>query len=184
MKPDQLFPQDETFVIRPSRDEDVEAMVAIYRYHAWKGVDQAPLYDSPQVEDIKRRRKNMSRHRLPHIVAELDGKIAGYAYAVPFRKRPAYRYVVKHSIYVDPNYLHRGIGRKLLTGLLDACAAAGFRQIIGYVDATNDASIHLHESLGFDQAGRLASIGFKNGSWVDSIIMQRTLGLGDAAPPR
>jgi phosphinothricin acetyltransferase len=173
----------DAIIIRPSRDDDVEAMLEIYRYHAWKGVDRAPLYESPLVEDIKRRRKNMSRHRLPHIVAETSGQVVGYAYAVPFRKRPAYRYVVKHSIYVDPNKLHRGIGRGLLAGLLDACAAAGFRQIIGYIDATNEASLQLHRSFGFVEAGHLKAVGFKNGTWVDSIVVQRPLGLGDASSP-
>jgi L-amino acid N-acyltransferase YncA len=173
----------EPIVIRPSREDDVETMLSIYRYHAWQGVDRATLYEAPQVEDIKRRRKNMSRHRLPHIVAEMGGRVVGYAYAVPFRKRPAYRFVVKHSIYVDPNYLHRGIGRELLAGLIDACAAAGFRQVIGYIDATNEASLRLHRMFGFVEAGRLNAIGFKNGKWMDSIIVQRPLGPGDAAPP-
>lgn len=158
-------------------------MLAIYRYHAWMGVERAPFYETPQVDDIKRRRKNMSRHRLPHIVAEMGGRISGYAYAVPFRKRPAYRYVVKHSIYVDPNFLHMGIGRSLLAALLDACAAAGFRQMIGYIDASNQASLQLHKSFDFEEAGRLKSVGFKNGAWMDSIIMQRSLGLGGAFPP-
>jgi L-amino acid N-acyltransferase YncA len=173
----------EPIVIRPSREDDVEIMLSIYRYHAWQGVDRATLYEAPQVEDIKRRRKNMSRHRLPHIVAEMGGRVVGYAYAVPFRKRPAYRFVVKHSIYVDPNYLHRGIGRELLAGLIDACAAAGFRQVIGYIDAANEASLRLHRMFGFVEAGRLNAIGFKNGKWMDSIIVQRPLGPGDAAPP-
>lgn len=172
-----------SITIRPSRDEDVEAMLAIYRFHAWKGVEKSALYEDPQVEDIKRRRKNMSRHHLPHIVAEFSGKIVGYAYAVPFRKRPAYRYVVKHSIYVDPNFLQRGIGQSLLAGLIDACAAAGFRQMIGYVDASNEPSLRLHERYGFKETGRLKSVGFKNGCWTDSVLMQRPIGLGDAFPP-
>ena len=169
--------------VRPSRDDDVEAMLAIYRYHAWKGVERSSVYETPQVEDIKRRRKNMSRHRLPHMVAENSGQVVGYAYAVPFRKRPAYRYVVKHSIYVDPKFLHRGIGRSLLASLIDACAAAGFRKMIGYVDASNEASLRLHEEYGFEEAGRLKSVGFRNGLWADSVIMQRSLGLGDATSP-
>jgi L-amino acid N-acyltransferase YncA len=171
--------------VRPSRDDDADAMLAIYLHHTHRGLDPsaAPLYETPQKEDIKRRRKNMGKHRLPHLVAEIDGAVVGYAYAVPFRKRPAYRYVVKHSIYVDSNYLHRGIGRLLLHALIDACAAAGFRQMIGYVDASNEASINLHMTLGFSQAGYLSSVGFKFGCWTDSIIMQRSLGPGSAIPP-
>ena len=65
--------------------------------------------------------------------------IVGYAYAVPFRKRPAYRYAVKHSIYVHPDHLRSGVGRLLLPALIEACTAAGFRQMIGYVDAENAA---------------------------------------------
>ena len=66
----------------------------------------------------------MRKHRLPHLVADRDGTVVGYAYAVPFRKRPAYRYTLKHSIYVHPDHLHSGVGRTLLPALIDACAAA------------------------------------------------------------
>lgn len=174
-----------TILVRASRDEDVDAMLAIYLQHVRKGLDPSatPLYEPPQREDLKRRRKNMGNHRLPHLVAEHDHKVVGYAYVVPFRKRPAYRYVVKHSIYVDPDHLHRGVGRLLLQALVDACAAAGFRQLIGYVDAANAASLKLHESLGFRQAGYLAGVGYKFGRWTDSVIMQRSLGPGASAPP-
>jgi L-amino acid N-acyltransferase YncA len=172
-------------VVRPSRDEDVDAMLTIYLYHVRKGLDaaDAKLYDAPQVEDIKRRRKNMGKHRLPHLVAELDGRVVGYAYVVPFRKRPAYHYVVKHSIYVDPVHLHRGVGRLLLPALVDACAAAGYRQMIGYIDASNEASLKLHKAFGFEQAGYLSSVGFKYGRWTDSIILQRSLGPGASTLP-
>ena len=116
-------------------------MLAIYLHHIRKGVD--PSYDgeseAPDADDLKRRRKNMRERRLPHIVAEQDGEVVGYAYAVPFRKRPAYRYTVKHSIYVHHDHLGRGIGRLLLAALIDACAAAGYRQMIGYIDAANEA---------------------------------------------
>jgi phosphinothricin acetyltransferase len=102
---------------------------------------------------------------------------------VPFRKRPAYRYAVKHSIYVHPEHLGRGVGRLLLPALIDACAAAGYRQMIGYIDAANQASLRLHESLGFREVGRLPSIGYKFGHWTDSVMVQRSLGLGATAPP-
>jgi L-amino acid N-acyltransferase YncA len=177
--------EEPVIVVRSSRDEDVDAMLGIYLRHVRKGLDvlEAPLYEAPQKEDIRRRRRNMGSHRLPHLVAELDGKIIGYAYAVPFRKRPAYRYVVKHSIYVDPNHLHRGVGRLLLPALIDACAAAGYRQLIGYIDASNEASLKLHRACGFVQAGYLSSVGFKYGRWTDSVIMQRSLGPGATTLP-
>jgi L-amino acid N-acyltransferase YncA len=172
-------------IVRPSSDADVPAMLAIYLHHIRHGVDASTAggVETPDADDLKRRRKNMQRGRLPHIVAELAGVVVGYAYAVPFRKRPAYRYTVKHSIYVHPDYLSRGIGRLLLPALVDACAAAGYRQMIGYIDGANQASLHLHESMGFRQVGYLPSIGYKFGRWTDSVMMQRSLGLGATAPP-
>ena len=131
--------------VRPSREADVPAMLAIYLHHIRNGVD-------------------------PN-------------YAVPFRKRPAYRYTVKHSIYVRNDRLGRGIGRMLLAALVDACAAGGYRQMIGYIDGANEASFRLHKSFGFHEVGRLPSVGYKFGHWTDSVMMQRSLGLGASAPP-
>jgi len=172
-------------VVRASRDADVPAMLAIYLHHIRKGVD--PNYDgeidAPDAEDLKRRRKNMRDRKMPHIVAEDGGVVVGYAYAVPFRKRPAYRYTLKHSIYIHHQFMHCGIGRTLLPALVDACAAAGYRQMIGYIDAANQASLRLHEAMGFREVGRLPSIGFKFGRWTDSVMVQRSLGLGASAPP-
>jgi L-amino acid N-acyltransferase YncA len=172
-------------VIRPSGDADVAPMLAIYRHHVARGVGDLGDYEPEALdeEDLKRRRKTMRRKRLPHLVAELDGEIAGYAYAVLFRKRPAYRYTVKHSIYVHPGHLHEGIGRRLLPTLIEACAAAGYRQMIGYIDGANEASLRLHEACGFRQVGLLPSVGFKFGHWSDSIMVQRALGDGDASQP-
>jgi phosphinothricin acetyltransferase len=171
--------------VRPSREADVPAMLAIYLHHIRKGVD--PTYDgesdAPDADDLKRRRKNMQRGRLPHVVAEQAGEVVGYAYAVLFRKRPAYRYTVKHSIYVRNDRLGRGVGRMLLAALVDACAAGGYRQMIGYIDGANEASFRLHKSFGFHEVGRLPSVGYKFGHWTDSVMMQRSLGLGPSAPP-
>jgi L-amino acid N-acyltransferase YncA len=172
-------------VIRPSTDADVPAMLAIYLHHIARGVEDLGDYEPEPVEaeDLKRRRKSMRSKRLPHLVAELDGVVAGYAYAVMFRKRPAYRYTVKHSIYVHPDHLHLGIGRRLLPTLIEACAAAGYRQMIGYIDGANQASLRLHESCGFRCVGLLPSVGYKFGHWSDSVMMQRALGDGDTSPP-
>ncbi|MGD0188682.1 MAG: N-acetyltransferase family protein [Roseiarcus sp.] len=172
-------------VVRASREADVPAMLAIYLHHIRNGVDPSFAGDveTPDADDLRRRRKTMHRGRLPHLVAERAGVVVGYAYAVPFRKRPAYRYAVKHSIYVHHEHLGRGVGRLLLPALIDACAAAGYRQMIGYIDAANQASLRLHESLGFREVGRLPSIGYKFGHWTDSVMVQRSLGLGATAPP-
>jgi phosphinothricin acetyltransferase len=172
-------------VVRPSRETDVAAMLAIYLYHIRNGVD--PKYagdiEAPDAEDLKRRRKTMQRRKMPHIVAEEAGIVLGYAYAVPFRKRPAYRYAVKHSIYVHNAHLHRGIGRRLMTALIDACAAAGFRQMIGYIDGANVASLAIHERFGFRKVGFLPQVGYKFGHWTDTVMVQRSLGLGGTAAP-
>jgi L-amino acid N-acyltransferase YncA len=156
-------------LVRPSRDDDVNAMLDIYRRHIMRGVEPAYAHDleALQPDDIKRRRRNMRRHRLPHLVADRGGVVVGYAYAVQFRKRPAYRYTVKHSIYVHPDHLHAGIGRALLPALIDACAAAGYRQMIG---------------CGFRQVGLLPSVAYKFGQWADMVMVQRSLGAGGTTP--
>ncbi len=174
-----------TILVRPSAESDVPAMLAIYSHHIRRGLGEVaeaevdPLHD----EDIKRRRKNMLRRRLPHLVAEQDGVVVGYAYAVPFRKRPAYRFAVKHSIYVHSDHLHSGVGRRLLPALIEACTAAGYRQMIAYIDLANLPSQSLHEAFGFRRAGVLEGVGYRFGRWTDSLLMQRALGPGAAEPP-
>ena len=125
----------------------------------------------------------MRKRRLPHLVAEVDGSVAGYAYAVPFRKRPAYRYTLKHSIYVHHAFVNCGIGQTLLPALMDACASAGYRQLIGYIDTANKAPLRLHEAFGFVRVGLLPAVGFKFGQWVDSVLVQRALGPGETTLP-
>ena len=169
-------------IVRTSTEVDVPAMIDIYSHHVQRGLGEYE-FEEMHPEDIKRRRKNMLRRRLPHLAAERDGVIVGYDYAVPFRKRPAYRYAVKHSIYVHPDHISTGIGRLLLPALIEACAAAGFRQMFGYIDAGNTPSQKLHEALGFERAGLLKDVGFKFGRWTDSLLMQRALGSGAAEPP-
>jgi L-amino acid N-acyltransferase YncA len=171
-------------IVRPSTEADVPAMLDIYVHHIRRGIGEGEVELEPlDAEDIKRRRRNMLRRRLPHLVAEREGKVVGYAYAVPFRKRPAYRYAVKHSIYVHKGHLHSGVGRRLLPALIEACAAAGYRQMIAYVDLANLPSIQLHEAQGFRRVGVLEAVGHKFGRWTDSLLMQRALGPGGATAP-
>lgn len=161
------IPAAPALIVRTSTDADVEAMLAIYSHYIHRGIgdyEPEPLDE----DDIKRRRKNMLNKRLPHVAAELDGVVVGYAYAVPFRKRPAYRYAVKHSIYVHPDHLSAGIGRQLMQFL---------------IDAANERSLRLHESFGFTRAGYLPAIGYKFGRWTDLVLVIRTLGEGSSTAP-
>jgi phosphinothricin acetyltransferase len=113
---------------------------------------------------------------LPFLVAELDGSVAGYAYAGPWRRKPAYRYTVEDSVLVAPGLTGRGIGRQLLGDLLAACGAAGARQMIAVIADTGDpASAGLHSAFGFTEAGRLKAVGYKHGRWVDTVLMQRAV---------
>jgi L-amino acid N-acyltransferase YncA len=176
--------QDEAIVVRPSRDGDVDAMLAIYRRHIRRGIEEGvDEGDMPQPDDLRERRKNLKSRRLPHLVAIKDGAVVGYAYVVLFRKRPAYRYTVKHSIYVHHEHLSQGIGSRLMRALIDACAAAGFRQMIGYIDAENMASLALHERFNFVRAGLLPGVAYRYGRWSDSVMVQRSLATGSTTPP-
>ncbi len=121
----------------------------------------------------------------PYLVAEIDGMLAGYAYAGPYRSRPAYRLTVEDSVYIAPDTHRRGIGRALLAALIEAAQARGFRQMIAVIgDSTRQAaSIGLHEALGFRHVGILKHVGFKHGRWLDSVLMQRALGVGGTSKP-
>ena len=121
---------------------------------------------------------------LPWLVAEADGAVAGYAYAGPYRARPAYRFTVENSVYVAPAMAGRGLGRALLTRLLALCEAAGCRQVVAIIgDSANAASIGLHRACGFRDVGVLRAVGFKHGRWVDTVLMQRAIGEGGGSPP-
>jgi L-amino acid N-acyltransferase YncA len=120
---------------------------------------------------------------LAALVATCGGEVVGYAYVVLFRKRPAYRYAVKHSIYVHHEHLGHGVGRLLMQELIDACAAAGFRQMIGYIDSDNAASLAIHEKFGFRRVGLLPGVAFRYGRWADTVMVQRSLAAGSTEPP-
>jgi len=170
--------------VRTSRDGDIEAMLSIYRRHIRRGVEESVDDNStPEPDDLRDRRKNLRSHRLPHLVATLGGEIVGYAYVVQFRKRPAYRFAVKHSIYIHHDQQGRGVGRILLGELIDACAASGFRQMIGYIDADNSASLALHEKFGFARVGSLPGVAYRFGKWCDTVMVQRSLAAGATQPP-
>lgn len=175
---------EQPVIIRPTRNSDVEAMMAIYRRHIRHGIEAGiDDGDTPEPDDLRDRRKNMRNRRLPHLTATHNGEVVGYAYVMLFRKRPAYRYTVKHSIYVHHEHTGRGIGQRLMKALIDACAAAGYRQMIGYIDADNAVSLSLHQKFGFSRVGLLPAVAYRYGHWADSVMVQRSLGAGRTTPP-
>lgn len=170
-------------IIRPSRDDDMPAITAIYAHHVLHGLgsfEEVP----PTEEEMRRRRAELLDRGLPYLTAELDGRVVGYAYAGPYRPRIGYRYTAEDSIYVAPDAPRRGIGRALLSDLIARMAALGYRQMVAVIgDTGNMGSIGLHAALGFRVVGTLPSVGFKHGRWVDSLFMQRPLGPGDTTLP-
>jgi L-amino acid N-acyltransferase YncA len=121
---------------------------------------------------------------LPYLVAELNGHVVGYSYATLYRARPAYRYTVEDSVYVEDGLHGRGIGTALLAELIARCEQGPWRQMLAVIgDSANAGSIALHRRMGFTMCGTLGSVGFKLGRWVDSVFMQRALGPGDSLQP-
>ncbi|HEY7918714.1 MAG TPA: GNAT family N-acetyltransferase, partial [Streptosporangiaceae bacterium] len=119
---------------------------------------------------------DLTERKLPFLVAEAAGTVAGYAYASPWRPKPAYRHTVEDSVYLAPGQRGRGLGRLLLESLLAGCADAGVRQVIAVIaDSGDPASAALHRACGFADAGRLTQVGFKHGRWIDTVLMQREL---------
>ena len=113
---------------------------------------------------------------LPFLVAESSGEISGYAYASPWRSKPAYRHTAEDSVFVAPGATCRGLGRLLLSGVLDGCGRGGTRQLIAVIADTGDpASAALHDAFGFTFAGTLTAVGYKHGRWIDTVLMQRAV---------
>jgi len=169
--------------VRAGRDDDIAAVTRIYAQAVRTGTGTFDI--TPPDEAGMRTRLGAVRARgLPWLVAERAGRIVGFCYAAPYKLREAYAFTVESSIYVDEGARRCGIGRALLGALIEACAAAGLRQMVAVVgDSENAASIGLHRALGFEKAGCFRNVGFKHGRWLDIVLMQRPLGPGGDAPP-
>lgn len=169
--------------LRTARREDIAALTAIYAYHVRMGTASFEL-EPPDEPEMTRRWIDIAQRSLPYLVAERAGEIVGYAYAGPYRPRPAYRYTVEDSIYVRADCAGAGIGRTLLDALIAACEHWGARQMVAVIgDSDNTASIRVHAAAGFLRTGTLPDVGWKFGRWLDVVLMQRKIGPGATVPP-
>ncbi len=170
-------------IVRASSEADVARCAEIYAHHVVHGTASFEV-DPPDLGEMKKRRAAVLDLGLPHLVAERAGRVLGYAYAGNWRPRPAYKFSVEDSIYVDKDAVGQGVGRALLPVLIERCTALGKRQMVAVIgDSAQTPSIRLHAACGFRMVGTLENIGFKFGRWLDSVLMQRALGTGGTVPP-
>lgn len=169
--------------IREAGAADLPAIARIYATEVREFVNTYE-YDVPAESDMLQRFAGIVEQGFPYLCAELDGELAGYAYASAFRARAGYRWTVENSVYVAAQAQGRGIGTALLEALIERCARLGFRQMVAVIgEASNTASIRLHQRAGFQLIGTFPGIGRKHGRWLDTVFMQRALGSGASTAP-
>jgi phosphinothricin acetyltransferase len=165
-------------LVRAAVPADLGAVAVIYAHYVTATVVTFEE-DPPSAGQWRQRMDAVTGRELPFLVAEQDGAVLGYAYASPWRPRPAYRHTVEDTVYLSPGHTGRGLGRALLSALLSGCEQAGARQVIAVIaDSGDGASVALHRRLGFEPGGRLRRVGYKHGRWLDTVLMQRELGAG------
>jgi len=170
-------------IIRPSRQQDVPEIAAIYAHHVHVGTGTFEI-DPPSVQDMEDRRADVLAKGLPYLVAVDDRKVLGFAYCNWFKPRPAYRFSAEDSIYLAPAVQGQGLGRVLLTELASQAERAGVRKLIAVIgDSNNVGSVAVHRSVGFKPAGVLKSCGWKFDRWLDVVLMDMPLGPGDSCAP-
>lgn len=169
--------------LRPATERDIPAIAAIYRPAVETGTASFELVP-PDEAEMLRRYAAVVGTGYPYVVAVLDGRVVGFAYASAYRTRPAYRFTVENSIYVSPAVQGRRVGTALLGRLINDCTERGFRLMIAVIgDSANFASINLHRRAGFRFSGTLHAVGYKFGRWLDSVQMELPLGQGESLPP-
>jgi L-amino acid N-acyltransferase YncA len=168
--------------VRPCTQEDLPQVREIYKLEVREGTASFEL-EPPSLAEMSARFAAIEAAGLPYLVVELDGRIAGYAYAGPYRPRPAYRHTVESSVYVARWARRRGVGRALLDAVIERATAGGMRQMVAIIgDSAHVASIQLHARAGFRLVGTLENVGWKFGRWLDTVIMQRGLEAGANTP--
>ncbi|KAF1065489.1 GNAT family N-acetyltransferase [Variovorax sp.] len=169
--------------IRPSREDDIPAIAAIYAHHVLHGTGTFET-EPPSPTEMASRRADVLGKGLPYLVAERDGELLGFAYCNWFKPRPAYRYSAEDSIYLAEAARGQGLGARLLAALSEAAEAAGVRKLIAVIgDSANAGSIGVHRGQGFTQVGVLKDCGWKFGQWRDVVLMEKTIGEGSSTHP-
>lgn len=169
--------------IRDATVDDLAAIQAIYAHHVAHGLGTFET-TPPDIDEMRRRHRQITGDGFPYLVAHDAGRVVGYAYANHFRTRAAYRHTVEDSIYVAADAGGRGVGAALLDALIERCSALGLRQMLAVIgDSGNAASIAVHRRCGFEHTGVMKAVGRKFDRWVDVVVMQRALGPGADAPP-
>jgi len=169
--------------IRPTTAADLPSITGIYEHAVRFGTATFELIP-PDLGEMTRRFRVLMDGGFPYLVAAVDGSVVGYAYASPYRPRPAYRFTVENSVYLQPAVHRHGIGLQLLQHLIGECEPRGYRQMIAVIgDSANAGSIGVHRRCGFQMIGTHPNVGFKFGRWLDTVMMQRALGEGDTTLP-
>jgi L-amino acid N-acyltransferase YncA len=169
--------------IRPAAPADLTAITGIYQHAVLYGTATFELIP-PDLVEMTRRFEALTDGGYPYFVAVFEGRVIGYAYAGAYRPRPAYRFTVENSVYLEPAIHRRGIGLQLLQRLIGECEARGYRQMIAVIgDSANAGSIGVHTRTGFAMIGTHPNVGFKFGRWLDTVMMQRALGEGGETVP-
>ncbi len=169
--------------IRPSREDDIPAIAAIYAHHVLHGTGTFET-EPPSPTEMASRRADVLGKGLPYLVAERNGELLGFAYCNWFKPRPAYRYSAEDSIYLAEAARGQGLGARLLAALSEAAEAAGVRKLIAVIgDSANAGSIGVHRGQGFTQVGVLKDCGWKFGQWRDVVLMEKTIGEGSSTHP-
>ena len=172
-----------SLAIRPTTESDLPYITEIYAQAVRFGTATFELIP-PDLADMTRRFRALVDGGFPYLVATLEGGVIGYAYASPYRPRPAYRFTVENSIYLRPDVHGRGIGLQLLQSLIAECESRGYRQMIAVIgDSANAGSIGVHRKCGFQMLGTHPDVGLKFGRWLDTVMMQRSLGEGASTVP-
>ncbi|MET6678453.1 GNAT family N-acetyltransferase [Citrobacter amalonaticus] len=175
---------DHDIAVRDALPDDVEAISSLYAWHVLNG--RASFEETPPtIDEMRRRMRTVAQYGLPWLVALYRGVVVGYCYATQYRPRPAYRFTLEESIYVDTSMTGHGIGSLLMQTLITRCEEGPWRQMVAVIGDghSNPGSLRLHKKHGFEIAGQLRSVGYKKGDWRDTLIMQRPLNEGDWTLP-